>query len=103
MGDGLPAGGDFYFFRASRPAVGPIQPAIKWMPGASSLPVKELEGEAHQSPSSGDVLNVWSYNSIVAYVLMASSFSTRCLSSTKLELYIHKKAKSYSWPQYKSY
>lgn len=84
MGDWLPAGGEiFIFFRASRPAVGPTQPALKWVPGAISLPVKGLECEVYHSPSSGEVLNVWSYNSIVAYVLMLSSFIMECLSSRK--------------------
>jgi hypothetical protein len=84
MGDWLPVGGEiFIVFRASRTAVGPTQPALKWVPGAISLPVKGLECEAHHSPSSGEVLNVWSHNSIVAYVLMVSSFIKRCLSSRK--------------------
>jgi len=82
MRDWFPAGGEiFIVFSASRPAVGPNQPALKWVSGAISLPVKGLKCEAHHSPSSGEVLNVWSYNSVVAYVLMVSSFIKQCLRS----------------------
>jgi len=76
-------GRDFIVFRASRLAVGATQPALKWVPGVISLPAKGLEREAHQSSSSGEVLNVRSYNSLVAYVLMVSSFIKESLKLKK--------------------
>jgi hypothetical protein len=49
---------------ASRPAVGPTQPPIQWVPGALSLGVKRPVREAdHSPPSSAEVKNAWSYTS----------------------------------------
>jgi hypothetical protein len=48
--------GIFLFTTASRPALGPTQPSIQWVPGALSLGVKRPRGEADYSrPSSGEV------------------------------------------------
>jgi hypothetical protein len=38
--------------RLSRPALGPTQPPIQWVPGALSLGVKQLGREADHSPPS---------------------------------------------------
>jgi hypothetical protein len=44
------------FTTASRPAVGPTQPPIQWVPGALSLGIKQPRREAdHSHPSSADV------------------------------------------------
>jgi hypothetical protein len=60
------------FATASRPALGPTQPPIQWVPGALSLEVKQPGREAdHSPPSSGEVKNAWSYTSTTQYVLMA--------------------------------
>jgi hypothetical protein len=49
----FPAGaGNFLFITASRTALGPTQPPIKWVPGALSLGVKRPWREADHSPPS---------------------------------------------------
>jgi hypothetical protein len=49
----------FLFAAALRPAVGPTQPPIKWLPG-----VKRPGREADQlPPHSAEVKNTWSYSS----------------------------------------
>jgi hypothetical protein len=55
--------GIFLFTTASRPALGPTQPPIQWVPG--SFPgVKRPRREAdHSSPSSAEVKNAWTYTS----------------------------------------
>jgi hypothetical protein len=53
--------GFFLFTTASRPALGPTQPPIQWVPGALSLGVKLPGREAAHSPSSAEVKNTWSY------------------------------------------
>lgn len=64
----------FSFSTASRPALGPTQR----VPGALSPRIKQLEGEAeHLPPSSDDIKNAWSYNSVIPYVFMALCFSIR--------------------------
>jgi len=41
------------------------QPPFQWVPGALSLGVKRQEREAgHSPPSSAEVKNAWSFNSI---------------------------------------
>jgi hypothetical protein len=57
-------GGGWEFFSSSRPALGPIQPPVQWVPGALSLGVKRPGHEAdHSPPSSAEVKNAWSYTS----------------------------------------
>jgi hypothetical protein len=56
--------GIFLFTTASRTALGPTQPPIKWVPGALSLGVNRSGREAdHSPPSSAEVKNAWSYTS----------------------------------------
>jgi hypothetical protein len=48
----------FLYSAAFRPALGPTQPPIQWVPEALSLEVKRLKREADHSPtSSADVKN----------------------------------------------
>jgi hypothetical protein len=64
--------GIFLFTTASRPALGPTQPPIKWVSGALSLEVKRPGREAgHSPPSSEEVKNACSYTSIPQYAFMA--------------------------------
>jgi hypothetical protein len=59
---------------SSRPALGPTQPPIQWIPGALSpgLGGKEAGREAyHTQPASGEVKQMWSYKSIPPYAFMA--------------------------------
>jgi hypothetical protein len=64
--------GIFLFTTTSRPAPGPTQPPIQWVPGALSLGVKRQGREAdHSPPSSAEVKSTWSYNSTPQYAFMA--------------------------------
>jgi hypothetical protein len=56
--------GIFFFTTASRPALGPTQSRIQWVPGGPFLGVKRPGREAdHSLPSNADVKNAWSYTS----------------------------------------
>jgi hypothetical protein len=56
--------GIFLFTIVSKPALGPTQLLIQWLPRALSLGVKRPGREAqHSPPSSGKVKNVWRYTS----------------------------------------
>jgi hypothetical protein len=56
----------------SRPALGPTQPPIQWVPGALSLGVKRPGREAdHSLPSSAEIKDAWSYTSTPQYVFLA--------------------------------
>jgi transposase len=61
----VPAGLEVLLFTtASRPALGPSRPSIRWTPEARSLGVKRLERQAnHWPPYSAEVKNAWSYTS----------------------------------------
>jgi hypothetical protein len=64
--------GIFLFTIASKPALGPTQPPIQWVPGDLSQGVKRLGREAdHTSPSIAEVKNAWSYTSTPLYTSMA--------------------------------
>jgi hypothetical protein len=49
----------FLFTTASRPALGPTQPPIQWVPGALSLGVKRPGREADHSPPSSAEVKEW--------------------------------------------
>jgi hypothetical protein len=54
---------------ASRPAVGPTQPPIRWVPGAISPGGKVSSHEADHSPlSNAEVKKLWSYTYASPYV-----------------------------------
>jgi hypothetical protein len=56
--------GIVHFTTASRPALGPTQSPIQWVPGTLSLGVKWPVCEAdHSPPTSAEVKNAWSHNS----------------------------------------
>jgi hypothetical protein len=64
------------FFPASRPALGPTQPPIKWVTGALSLRVKRPGREAdHSPPSSAEVKKERSYISTPQYAFMGVMLS----------------------------
>jgi hypothetical protein len=54
--------GIFLFTTVPRPALGPTQPPIQWVPGALSLGVQRPERETDHS-SSAEVKNAWTYTS----------------------------------------
>jgi hypothetical protein len=63
--------GIFLVTTVSRPALGPTQPPIQWVPGTLSLGVKRPAREAdHSPPPSAEVKNVWSYTPTPQYVFM---------------------------------
>jgi hypothetical protein len=67
-----PGLGIFLFSTAARPALGPTQPPIQWVPEALSLGVKMPRREADYSrPYSDVVKNAWRYNSTSQYVFLA--------------------------------
>jgi hypothetical protein len=54
-----------------RPALGPAEPPIQWVPGALSLGLKRPECEASRlSPSSAEIKNAWSYISTAQYTFV---------------------------------
>jgi hypothetical protein len=54
----------FLFTTASRPALGPTQPPVQWVPASLSREVKRSGSEAeHSPPSSAEVKCAWSYTS----------------------------------------
>jgi hypothetical protein len=63
-------GQEFYFFMSSRPALGPTQPPIQWVPGALSPGVKRPGREAdHSPPTNAEVKKMWFYISLHGIVL----------------------------------
>jgi hypothetical protein len=64
--------GIFLLTNASRPALGPTQPPIQWVPRALSMGVKRPEREYdHSPPSIADIKNSWSYTSLPQYDFMS--------------------------------
>jgi hypothetical protein len=69
---------NFFFSTRSRPALGPTQPPIKWIPGALSLGVKLKGREADYSPpASAEVKKTWINISTPPYAFMAYFESMR--------------------------
>jgi hypothetical protein len=70
---GFSAGiGDFLFCKMCEPVLGPIQPHIQWVMGASLSRVKQLGLETdHKPPTSAVVKNAWTYTSTPPYAFMA--------------------------------
>jgi hypothetical protein len=66
----VPRGGkNFHFSLSSRPALGPTQPPIQWVPGPLSPGVKWPGREANNSaPTSAEVKKTWVYTSTPPYV-----------------------------------
>jgi hypothetical protein len=63
--------GIFILTTASRPALGPTQLPIQWVPGALPLGIKLLGRQTdHSPPSSAEVKNSWSYISTPQYAFM---------------------------------
>jgi hypothetical protein len=59
---------NFLFSTSSRPALGPTQPPIQWVPGALSPGVKRQGREAdHSPPPSSEVKKMWMYTSTPPY------------------------------------
>jgi hypothetical protein len=72
-GRGLtPGRGKIFLFTASRPALGPTQPSIQWVPVALSPGVKLSAGETdHSPPTSAEVKNGGANTSAPQYVFMS--------------------------------
>jgi hypothetical protein len=62
----------FLFTTLSRPALGPTQPPIQWVPGVLYLGVRRPGREAdHSPPTSAEVENAWRYIPIPQYDFLA--------------------------------
>jgi hypothetical protein len=63
---------NFLFSTSSRPALGPTQPSIQWVPGDVFPGVKRQGRETdHSPPASAEVKKIWICKSTSPYVLMA--------------------------------
>jgi hypothetical protein len=63
---------NFLFSTASRPALGPTQPPIQWVPGALSPGIKRQGRETDRSsPTSAEVKKMWIYTSTPPYAFMS--------------------------------
>jgi hypothetical protein len=77
--------GIFPFTTASRPALGPTQLPIQWVPGTLSLGVKLSGRETeHSPPYSDEVKNAWSYTSTLQY-----AFMVWCSVKAQRQLYLY--------------
>jgi hypothetical protein len=60
------------FSMSSRPALGPTQPPIQWVPRALSPEIQRLGREVdHSPPTSAEVKKSWVYTSTSPYVFTA--------------------------------
>jgi hypothetical protein len=63
---------NFHFSISYRPALGPTQPPIQWVPGELSPGVKRQGREAdHSPPASAEFKKMWIYRSPPPYAFMA--------------------------------
>jgi hypothetical protein len=63
---------NFLTSTVSRPAVGPTESPIEWVPGPLSPGEKWQEREAdHLRPTNAEVKKMWIYRSIPLYVFMS--------------------------------
>jgi hypothetical protein len=72
VGVRVPVGSRIFFIPTlSRPALGPTQPPIQWVPGALSPEVKRQGRDAdHSPPISAEVKKMWIYTSTPPYAFM---------------------------------
>jgi hypothetical protein len=63
------------YFRASKLAVGSIQPLSQWVRGCAEVKLPGCEAD-HSPPSSSHVKNEWSYTSTPLYSFMAITETT---------------------------
>jgi hypothetical protein len=79
----------FLFSTSSRPALGPTQLPVQWVPWALSTGVKRLGRETdHSPPASAEVKKMWICTFIPPYAFMA-----QCLiSQAQRQLYLYWKA-----------
>jgi hypothetical protein len=69
---------NFVFSTSSRPALGPTQLPIQWVPG-----VKRTGREAdHSPPTSAKVKKMWIYTSTPPYAFIRDNFTLPCISRT---------------------
>jgi hypothetical protein len=62
---------NFLFSLSSRPAMGPTQSPIRWVPGILSPGIKRQGHEAdHSPPTSAEVNKMWIYTSTPPYAFM---------------------------------
>jgi hypothetical protein len=60
------------FSASSRPALGPTQPPIQWVPGVLSVGMKRTGREFDHSPTANaEVKKMWMYTSTPPYAFMA--------------------------------
>jgi hypothetical protein len=72
VGVRVPIGSIILFYTSSRPALGPTQSPIQWVPGALSPGVKRPGREADRSPpANAEVKKMWIYTSTPSYAFMA--------------------------------
>jgi hypothetical protein len=71
VGVRVPVGSRIFFSTSSRPALGPTQPPIQWVPKTLSPGVKRTGCEAdHSPPTSAERKNTWTYTSTPPYAFM---------------------------------
>ena len=71
---------EIFFFKESRPAMGPTQPSVHLVPGALFQEVKQPAGEACDSPPfRAEVMNSWNYTS-TPHSFHRDNFSFVCIA-----------------------
>jgi hypothetical protein len=62
---------NFHFSISSRPALGSIQPPIKWVPGLFPGIKRQGREADHSPPTTAEIKKMWIYTSTPPYVFMA--------------------------------